>query len=52
MRAEPARLNSAIAWLFMLGASCFALGTIPAYFGSVMFLVASTYAISALEVGF
>jgi hypothetical protein len=31
MRAEPARLNSAIAWLFMLGASCFALGTIPAY---------------------
>ena len=31
MRAEPARLNSAIAWLFVLGASCFALGTIPAY---------------------
>ena len=35
MRAEPARLNSAIAWLFMLGASCFALGTIPAYLHAV-----------------
>jgi hypothetical protein len=35
MRAEPARLNSTIAWLFMLGASCFALGTIPAYVRAV-----------------
>jgi hypothetical protein len=35
MRAEPARLNSAIAWLFVLGASCFALGTIPAYVRAV-----------------
>ena len=35
MRAEPARLNSAIAWLFVLGASCFALGTIPAYIDTV-----------------
>jgi uncharacterized membrane protein YhaH (DUF805 family) len=35
MRAEPARLNSAIAWLFVLGASCFALGTIPAYVQAV-----------------
>jgi hypothetical protein len=35
MRVEPARLNSAIAWLFMLGASCFALGTIPAYVHAV-----------------
>jgi hypothetical protein len=35
MRAEPARLNSAITWLFMLGASCFALGTIPAYVRAV-----------------
>ena len=26
----PARLNSAIAWFFVVGASCFALGTIPA----------------------
>ena len=31
MRVKPARLNCAIAWLFMLGASCFALGAIPAY---------------------
>jgi hypothetical protein len=35
MRAEPARLNSAIASLFMLGASCFALGTIPEYLHAV-----------------
>ena len=35
MRAEPARLNSAIAWLFVLGASCFALGTILAYVRAV-----------------
>jgi hypothetical protein len=35
VRAEPARLNSTIAWLFMLGASCFALGTIPAYVHAV-----------------
>jgi hypothetical protein len=35
VRAEPARLNSAIASLFMLGASCFALGAIPAYVHAV-----------------
>jgi hypothetical protein len=35
MRAEPARLNSSIAWLFVVGASCFALGTIPAYVRAV-----------------
>ena len=35
MRAEPARLNSTIASLFMVGASCFALGTIPAYIHAV-----------------
>jgi hypothetical protein len=35
MRAEPARLNSAIASLFMLGASCFALGSVPAYLRAV-----------------
>jgi hypothetical protein len=35
VRAEPARLNSAIAWLFVLGASCFALGTISAYVRAV-----------------
>jgi hypothetical protein len=35
VRAEPARLNFALAWLFMLGASCFALGAIPAYVHAV-----------------
>jgi hypothetical protein len=35
VRAEPARLNSTIASLFMLGASCFALGAIPAYIHAV-----------------
>jgi hypothetical protein len=35
MRAKPARLNSAIAWLFVLGATCFALGTIPAFVDAV-----------------
>jgi hypothetical protein len=35
VRVEPARLNSAIAWLFMVGASCFALGAIPAYLYTV-----------------
>lgn len=35
VRAEPTRLNSAIAWLFVVGASCFALGTIPAYVDAV-----------------
>src|SRR5215212_2447656 len=35
VRAEPTRLNTAIASLFMLGASCFALGAIPAYVHAV-----------------
>jgi hypothetical protein len=35
VRAEPARLNSVIACLFVVGASCFALGTIPAYVHAV-----------------
>ena len=35
MRVEPAHLNFALAWLFMLGASCFALGAIPAYVHAV-----------------
>ena len=28
---RPRRLNSAIAWLFIIGASCFAVGVVPAY---------------------
>jgi hypothetical protein len=35
VRVEPARLNFVLAWLFMLGASCFALGAIPAYVHAV-----------------
>jgi hypothetical protein len=35
VRVEPARLNFALAWLFMLGASSFALGAIPAYVHAV-----------------
>lgn len=31
MRVRPVRLNAAIAWLFMVGASCFVLGSVPAY---------------------
>ena len=31
MRLRPVRLNAAIAWLFMLGSSCFVLGSVPAY---------------------
>jgi hypothetical protein len=54
VRAEPARLNSVIAWLFMVGASCFALGTIPAYVhavgaaaDSITFFVGSIFFTSA-----
>jgi hypothetical protein len=35
VRVEPTRLNSAIASLFMVGASAFALGAIPAYIHAV-----------------
>ena len=35
MRVEPVRLNSAISWLFVLGASCFALGAVPVYVHAV-----------------
>jgi hypothetical protein len=42
VRAEPVRLNSAIAWLFVVGASCFAIGTIPAYVRAVGGVVDAT----------
>ncbi|GAA3611420.1 hypothetical protein [Microlunatus ginsengisoli] len=35
MRVTPVHLNSAIAGLFMIGSSCFALGSIPAYVNAV-----------------
>jgi hypothetical protein len=35
MRIRPVRLNATIAWLFMLGSSCFVLGSVPAYVNAV-----------------
>jgi hypothetical protein len=35
MRATPTGLNAAIAWLFIIGSSCFALGSVPAYVTAV-----------------
>jgi len=31
MRVAPVHLNSAIAWLFMVGSACFVVGSVPAY---------------------
>ncbi|KAE8763707.1 hypothetical protein [Georgenia thermotolerans] len=54
MRVRPAALNRAIAWLFIVGAACFALGAMPAYAGavgtaadSVTFFVGSIFFTSA-----
>ena len=35
MRVRPARLNSTIAWLFMVGSACFVAGSVPAYVNAV-----------------
>ena len=35
MSVRPARLNAAIAWLFMIGSACFVLGSVPAYLNAV-----------------
>ena len=35
MTVRPARLNAAIAWLFMVGSACFVLGSVPAYAAAV-----------------
>jgi len=35
MRVRPVRLNTAIAWLFMVGSACFVLGSVPAYADAV-----------------
>ncbi len=32
---RPVRLNSAIAWLFMVGSACFVLGSVPAYLNAI-----------------
>ena len=35
MTVRPARLNAAIAWLFMVGSACFVAGSVPAYANAV-----------------
>jgi len=35
MHAQPIRFNAAIAWLFMIGSFCFALGSVPSYVNAV-----------------
>jgi hypothetical protein len=35
MTVRPARLNAAIAWLFIVGSACFVLGSVPAYLNAV-----------------
>ena len=35
MRLKPVGLNTAVAWLFMIGSACFVLGSVPAYIDSV-----------------
>ncbi len=35
MRLKPAGLNTAVAWLFMIGSACFVLGSVPAYINAV-----------------
>jgi hypothetical protein len=49
MRVMPVRLNAAIAWLFMLGSSCFVLGSVPAYVNAVGgFADAITYFVGSI----
>lgn len=35
MTVRPVRLNSAVAWLFMVGSACFVIGSVPAYLNAV-----------------
>src|SRR5262245_18261673 len=35
MRVKPVDLNTAIAWLFIIGSACFVLGSVPAYIDAV-----------------
>ena len=35
MSVRPVRLNAMIAWLFIIGSSCFVLGSVPAYLDAV-----------------
>ncbi|GAA1641785.1 hypothetical protein [Georgenia ruanii] len=35
MMVRPVAFNAAIAWLFIIGAACFALGAVPSYENAV-----------------
>jgi hypothetical protein len=35
LTVRPVRLNALIAWLFMIGSACFALGSVPAYVDAI-----------------
>src|SRR4051794_4980608 len=49
MRVRPSGLNAAIAWLFIVGSSCFALGSVPAFLSAVGDpLDAATYFVGSL----
>jgi hypothetical protein len=49
VRMRPVRLNAAIAVLFIIGSSCFVLGSIPAYVGTVGVVTdALTYVIGSI----
>jgi hypothetical protein len=49
MQIRPVRLNATIAWLFIIGSSCFALGSVPAYANAVGAQVdAVTYFVGSL----
>lgn len=39
MSVRPARLNAVIAWLFIIGSACFAVGSVPAFLNAVGGLV-------------
>jgi hypothetical protein len=48
-RVRPRRLNAAIAWLFMVGAFCFALGAVPSYAAAVGYVAdAATYFVGSV----
>ncbi len=49
MKVRPVRLNAAIAWLFIVGSSCFVVGSVPAYAHAVGGVVdAVTYFVGSI----
>jgi len=49
MRATPSGLNTTIAWLFGIGSSCFAAGSVPAYVNAVGgWIDGVTYAVGSI----